>query len=41
MLEDMHEPGNEETCNPYAEGRMLLWGQRAAIEDFIQDIDRA
>lgn len=23
VLEDMHDPGNEGTCNQYMEGRML------------------
>lgn len=44
-LEDKHEPENERPCSPYrvyvCSPYIASWGQWMAMEDFIQDTDRA
>lgn len=44
-LEDKHEPENERPCSPHSvhvRGPYIApWGQWMAMEDFIQDTDRA
>ena len=44
-LEDKHEPENERPCSPYrvyvCSHYIASCGQSMAMEDFIQDTDRA